>query len=100
MKKLLIAASALTTRNYFSLFNMKATPTGTVYTAGQVKDLLIPTEQQAGNAFAALPANLPAFQLVQFQTPVNLGGGAPQDRGGRARADRHGVPVRGVRLGS
>jgi len=75
----LIAASALTTRNYFGLFNMTATPTGTVYTAGQVKDLLIPTEQQAGNAFAALPANLPAFQLVQFQPPVNLGGGAPQD---------------------
>ena len=75
----LIAASAATTRNYFGQFTMKASPTGTVFTAGQVKDLLIPEAQQAGNAFAALPSNLPAFQLVQFSTPVNLGGGAPQN---------------------
>jgi hypothetical protein len=75
----LIAASNLATRNYFGQFNMTATPTGTIYTAGQVKNLLIPAGQQAGNAFAGLPDSLPAFQLVQFNTPVNLGGGAPQD---------------------
>lgn len=75
----LIAASALTTRNYFGQFSLKARPTGTVYTVGDVTSGLIPAGQQAGNAFAALPSTLPAFQLVQFDAPVNLGGGAPQD---------------------
>ncbi len=75
----LIAASAAATRNYFSQFHLAARPTGTVYTVGDVTNQLIPAGSQAGNAFVGLPASLPAFQLVQFDTPVNLGGGAPQD---------------------
>ncbi|HXD30933.1 MAG TPA: TonB-dependent receptor [Pyrinomonadaceae bacterium] len=75
----LIAASNVNTRNYFAPFNMTALPTGTTYTVAQATEDLIPAAQRAGNAFANLPANMPAFQLVQFNTPVNLGGGAPQD---------------------
>jgi len=75
----LIAASAAAARNYFSQFQMTARPTGTVYTVADVTNQLIPAGSQVGNAFAGLPAGLPAFQLVQFDAPVNLGGGAPQN---------------------
>lgn len=72
----LLNASALATRNYFNQFTMKATPTGTTYSVGTlVNTFNIPS----GNAFAALPASLPAFQLVRFTVPTNLGGGLPQD---------------------
>jgi outer membrane receptor protein involved in Fe transport len=74
----LIAASAATTRNYFSGFPLKAnaTPTGQVLTVG---DLVSQLEIPEGNAFAALPADLPAFQTVAFPEPADLGGGFPQN---------------------
>jgi len=72
----LINASAATTRNYFSRYTLQSTPTGTFYTVGQlVSTFGLP----AGNAFAALPANLQAFQLVRFTEPQDLGGGVPQN---------------------
>ncbi len=72
----LINASAAATRNYFAGYTLQSTPTGTSYTVGQ---LVSTFNLPAGNAFAALPANLQAFQLVRFSEPTNLGGGIPQD---------------------
>ena len=72
----LINASNVATRNYFARYPLQSTPTGTTYTVGQlVNTFSLP----AGNAFAALPANLQAFQLVRFTEPQDLGGGAPQN---------------------
>jgi len=72
----LINASAAPTRNYFAGYTLQSTPTGTSFTVGQLVDTFsIP----AGNAFAALPADLQAFQLVRFTEPTNLGGGIPQN---------------------
>jgi hypothetical protein len=72
----LINASAASTRNYFSAYPLQSTPTGTIYTVGQLTNTF---NLPAGNAFAALPANLPAFELVRFTEPTNLGGGVPQN---------------------
>ena len=72
----LVNASAASTRNYFAGYNLQSTPTGTSYTVGQ---LVSTFNLPAGNAFAALPANLQAFQLVRFTEPTNLGGGVPQN---------------------
>jgi hypothetical protein len=74
----LIAASDLRTRQYLNNFSLKATPSGTVYTVAALQGLLnLPA---TGNAFTALPANMPAFQLVHFTEPTDLGGGFPQDK--------------------
>ncbi|MGH9873258.1 MAG: carboxypeptidase regulatory-like domain-containing protein [Pyrinomonadaceae bacterium] len=72
----LINASAATTRNYFAGYSLQSTPTGTSFTVGQLVNTF---NLPAGNAFAALPADLQAFQLVRFTEPTNLGGGIPQD---------------------
>jgi outer membrane receptor protein involved in Fe transport len=74
----LIAASSAATRAYFSNFNLKANarPTGQVLT---VADVVSDFELPAGNAFAALPANMPAFRTVGFAVPTDLGGGFPQN---------------------
>lgn len=72
----LINASAASTRNYFAGYSLQSTPTGTGFTVGQVAATF---GLGAGNAFAALPANLQAFQLVRFTEPTNLGGGVPQN---------------------
>jgi len=72
----LINASAASTRNFFAGQTLQATPTGTSYT---VATLVNTFNLPAGNAFAALPANLQAFQLVRFTEPTNLGGGIPQN---------------------
>lgn len=72
----LINASAASTRNFFAGQSLQATPTGTVFSVANVIDTFnIP----GGNAFASLPGNLPAFQLVRFTEPTNLGGGIPQN---------------------
>jgi hypothetical protein len=78
----LIAASAPTTRAYFANYQLKsdATPTGQVFTVGDLagagaNGFGLP----AGNAFAALPASLPAFRVVSFPEPTDLGGGFPQN---------------------
>ena len=72
----LINASAAATRNYFAGYTLQSTPTTTSFTVGQLVDTF---NLPAGNAFAALPADLQAFQLVRFTEPTNLGGGIPQD---------------------
>lgn len=75
----LIAASAASTQNFFTGRALQATPTGTVFTVGDVIDANIPVAARAGNAFAALNRNLPAFQQVSFTEPTPLGGGLPQN---------------------
>ena len=79
----LIAASNAATRNYFSGFTLKARPIGSPYTVSNVNAQLGLLNANGtpltGNAFANLNGNLPAFQLVQFTEPTNLGGGNPQD---------------------
>ncbi|HLN98205.1 MAG TPA: TonB-dependent receptor [Pyrinomonadaceae bacterium] len=72
----LINASAAATRNYFSGYTLQSTPTGTRYTVDQLVNTF---NLPAGNAFAALPGNLEAFELVRFTEPTNLGGGVPQN---------------------
>ncbi|MDX6611945.1 MAG: hypothetical protein QOD75_1131, partial [Blastocatellia bacterium] len=72
----LINASAASTRNFFSGYSLQATPTGTSYTVGNIVNTF---NLPGGNAFAGLPANLQAFQLVRFTEPTNLGGGFPQN---------------------
>ena len=78
----LIAASAPATRAYFANYQLKSniTPTGQVFTVGDLSGtgpngFGLP----AGNAFAALPSNLPAFREVSFPEPTELGGGFPQN---------------------
>lgn len=73
----LINASGASTRNYFSNYQLQATPTGVVYTVAQVTAARIPAGTT--NAFTALTPNLPAFQLVSYSEPTNLGGGVPQN---------------------
>ncbi len=72
----LLNASSAATRNYFSGYALKATPTGSSYTVGNIASTFgIP----GGNAFAALPQNLVAFQQVRYDEPTDLGGGFPQN---------------------
>lgn len=79
----LIAASSAATRNYFSSFPLRANAVGSPYTVSTVNAQLGLLNANGtpltGNAFANLNGNLPAFQLVQFTEPTNLGGGNPQD---------------------
>ncbi|MEP6922419.1 MAG: carboxypeptidase regulatory-like domain-containing protein [bacterium] len=72
----LINASALSTRNFFAGHTLQSTSTGTFYTVGNLVNTF---GIGAGNAFAALPSTLPAFELVRFTEPTNLGGGIPQN---------------------
>ncbi|HMF58363.1 MAG TPA: TonB-dependent receptor [Pyrinomonadaceae bacterium] len=76
----LIAASNAATRAYFGAYTLSATPTGRVFTVGDLSGtgpngFNLP----AGNPFAALPSSLPAFQVVRFTEPIDLGGGVPQN---------------------
>lgn len=71
-----INATAAPTRNFFAGHTLQGTPTGTTYS---VADIVNTFNIPAGNAFAMLPANLQAFQLVRFTEPTNLGGGIPQN---------------------
>ena len=75
----LIAASDAATRQFLGAYPVAGTPTGTVFTVGDVIGDAPAGTYGAGNAFAALPSNLPAFQEVQFSLPQDLGGGFPQN---------------------
>ncbi|MGH9901605.1 MAG: carboxypeptidase regulatory-like domain-containing protein, partial [Pyrinomonadaceae bacterium] len=74
----LIAAAAPNTRQFLNNYTLSATPTGRVFTVGDVV-ADAPAGFTAGNLFAALPANTPAFQEVSFTLPQDLGGGLPQN---------------------
>jgi hypothetical protein len=73
----LINASAAATRNYFSLYTLQARPAGVTYTVADVTAARL--APGTSNAFTALNPNLPAFQLVSYDEPTNLGGGIPQN---------------------
>ena len=74
----LLAASSPATAAFFSGFPLAAPINGRVFTVG---DVLAMTGGAAapGNAFAALPAGLPAFGQVIYNVPTDAGAGAPQD---------------------
>jgi hypothetical protein len=74
----LLGVSALATRNFFNAFPLGAVTVNNTLTAGAVRNL-IGLGTVAGNAFAALPAALPAFNLVQFPSWTDMGAGLPQD---------------------
>ncbi len=62
----LIALAASNTRDLFSRYQLAASPTGRVSTAGEL-------------GIAGIPASTPAFQEVSYTLPTDLGGGFPQD---------------------
>ncbi len=74
----LLSASAPATQNFFNAFPLGATTVNSTLTVGQVRNL-IGLNTTTGNAFAALPATLPAFNLVQFSPWSDVGAGLPQD---------------------
>jgi outer membrane receptor protein involved in Fe transport len=67
----LLALTAPATQNFFNLFPLATQINGPVLTVGQVaNELNLP----AGNAFTALPANLPAFGQVRYRVPSDIEG--------------------------
>ena len=70
----LIAASNGNTQNFFSPYQLKTPINGTVYTVGDVKNLL---GISGSNAFSNLPSGLPAFGQVRLPNATDLGGGLP-----------------------
>ena len=80
----LIAASSATTRNFFGGYQTTG-PLGRTLTVGQVVstfgagNFVATPNSPGGNAFSALPANLPAFGEVTYSTPQDVGGGTPQN---------------------
>jgi hypothetical protein len=75
----LLAASSVATRAFFNTFPLGTSINGRVFTAGEFAALTGTTG--ATGAFFGLPAATPAFGQVFFNTPVNVGAGAPQDGG-------------------
>ncbi|HXG91290.1 MAG TPA: TonB-dependent receptor [Blastocatellia bacterium] len=72
----LIAASNPRTQAIFSAFPLRSDAIlGRTLTVGEVVSAL----GVGSGAFAALPANLPAFQEVRFTRPADVGGGTPQN---------------------
>lgn len=74
----LLVSSAPATQNFFNAFPLGNTSVVNTYTVGQVRSL-IGLNNATGNAFASLPATLPAFNLVQFGNWTDMGAGLPQD---------------------
>ncbi|MGA9773262.1 MAG: TonB-dependent receptor [Blastocatellia bacterium] len=73
----LIAASNANTKAFFAPYELVTPINGTVFNVSRVvEELGIPA---AGNAFSALPGNLPAFGQVRLNRATDLGGGAPQN---------------------
>lgn len=68
----LVAASAPATREYYSHFALGPVIEGRVVTVGQ-------TRRVGPGPFLDLPADLPAFQQVFYDRPINTGPGEPID---------------------
>ena len=73
----LLAASALTTRNFFHAFPLATPINGRVFTVAEVKALI--GQSGAGSSFIALPQTMPAFGQVRYNALTDLGAGPPQD---------------------
>lgn len=74
----LLAVSAAATRNFFGAFPVGPALVPRAFTVGEVRNLIGLTSP-VGNAFAALPSTLPAFNLVRFNNWTDVGAGLPQD---------------------
>ena len=76
----LISASATATQNFFSAFPLSTPINGPVFNVSQIaSELGLTLSPTAANAFARLPANLPAFGTVRFPVPTDVGAGNPQN---------------------
>jgi outer membrane receptor protein involved in Fe transport len=76
----LISASATATQNFFTAFPLSTPINGPVFTVSQIADELgLTLSPTAANAFARLPANMPAFGTVRFPVPTDVGAGNPQN---------------------
>ena len=76
----LISASGAATQQFFNAFPLATPINGTVYTVGDIASSLgLALSPTSTNAFARLPASLPAFGQVQFLVPTNVGAGNPQN---------------------
>jgi outer membrane receptor protein involved in Fe transport len=76
----LISASATATQNFFNAFPLSTPINGPVFTVSQIaSELGLTLSPAASNAFARLPANLPAFGTVRFPVPTDVGAGNPQN---------------------
>lgn len=71
----LIAASAPATQAFFAGKSLVTPINGTVYTVGQV----VAARGVKSGAFASLPSSLPAFGVVNYSVPTDLGAGFPQN---------------------
>ncbi len=75
----LLAASATATQNFFNAVPLATPINGSVLNVGDVIASLGPSTFPPGNAFAALPAGLPAFGQVRYNVATDIGGGLPQN---------------------
>jgi outer membrane receptor protein involved in Fe transport len=76
----LIAASAANTQNFFSAFPLSTPINGPVFSVSDIaSELALTLSPTSTNAFARLPANLPAFGTVRFPVPTDVGAGNPQN---------------------
>jgi hypothetical protein len=71
----LIARSAPATQAFFAQNTLVGRPTRTI-TRGEVTQIF---GGNTSGAFNALPASLPAFQLMEQDVPIDAGGGIPQN---------------------
>lgn len=74
----LLALSAANTQAFFNQFPLGTTTPVRTFTVAETNALLGLTTT-TGNAFTSLPSTTPAFNLVSFSVPGNIGGGLPQD---------------------
>lgn len=74
----LLTLSNAATQQFFNAFPLASgVTTVRTFTVGQVASALnLPA---TGNGFTALPASTPAFNLVSFNVPGDVGGGLPQN---------------------
>jgi hypothetical protein len=72
----LLAASNANTKAFFAPYQLVTPINGTVYTVGDLKNLLGLT---GANAFTNLSNSLPAFGQVRASRATDLGGGNPQN---------------------
>ncbi|RPI23094.1 MAG: TonB-dependent receptor, partial [Acidobacteria bacterium] len=69
----LLAASSKATQDFFKSYSLETPINGRIYKKSEVSGV------NAAGAFAALPAELPAFGQVIMNEPTDAGGGYPQN---------------------
>ena len=76
----LIAASGANTQTFFNAFQLTTPINGQVFSVSQIaSELGLTLSPTSTNAFARLPGTLPAFGIVNFPVPTDVGAGNPQN---------------------